>query len=150
MQISWKASMESEERRAYKRKWYAENREYHRVWTQRNRATVKGRAYELYASAKKRCEKSGVLFALTREWIEQRLATGVCEATGARLDLTPATATFHNPLAPSLDRIDYSVGYTPANTRVTSAHFNMARSEFGDAALLELAKLVVQSKVLKI
>lgn len=47
------------------------------------------------------------------------------------------------PWAPSVDRIDSSLGYTPQNTRVVSVMYNLAKSEWTDEHVMEMARWLV-------
>lgn len=92
----------------------------------------------LLNNARGRARSKTVPFTLTREWIEKRLVGGHCEVTGRSFDFTVGS-----PWVPSLDRTKPSEGYTPENTRVVVWLYNAAKHEFGDAAVLEMARLLV-------
>lgn len=47
-----------------------------------------------------------------------------------------------DPFSPSIDRIDNSRGYEPDNVRLVCLIVNLARNNFGDEALLEMARAV--------
>lgn len=104
------------------------------------RLSLPARARQLWHNANARAKKRGVPCSITPEWVLERLERGYCEATGEAFVLTSAI----HPAAPSIDRIGIG-GYTPENSRVTTTHFNVARSQFGDERLLELALLIVDA-----
>ncbi len=98
--------------------------------------TVRGRARQLWDSARIRAASTGREFTLTIEEIEAALQEGTCHATGLPFDMAPAARPgARNPYAPSLDRVDSSLGYTPENTRLVVWAFNAMRNEFGDDVL---------------
>lgn len=106
---------------------------------------VAWRVRKLSSMAKNRAKTSGVAFNLTPEflltlWDEQN---GLCALTGWELDLTQSTEHVVNPKAPSLDRIIPQDGYTKGNVRWVAYHANVARSEYGDAGLMSLAKALI-------
>ncbi len=105
------------------------------------RNTPHGRSAAILNAAKRRAVKAQRPFLLTRDWVCARIAAGYCEATGLAFDLTPAmTRRFTRPLAPSIDRIDPSQGYTPANCRVVIYAYNVARGRWGDDVLILLVE----------
>jgi hypothetical protein len=90
--------------------------------------------------ARTRAKKADVLFMITKEWIEERLIGGVCEATGLPLDI----GLIKGPYAPSLDRIEPSAGYTPDNCRMTITAFNLGKNRWPDDVLAHWAKAFLQ------
>ena len=82
------------------------------------RNTVRGRAAVLCGEAKRRADKAGVEFSLTREWVAERLQRGTCEVTGLPFDMsrTGHSTTGLNPnRSPSIHRFRPTGGYTPEN-----------------------------------
>lgn len=112
----------------------SQSREYQRA----RRQSVRGRATELLSSARKRARRKGVQITLTRAWIEDRLATGVCQETGMALELSRHPEGGRHPRAPSIDRNDRHGGYTPENCRLVIWGWNNARGTYGTAFLLEM------------
>lgn len=47
------------------------------------------------------------------------------------------------PFSPSIDRIDNRFGYEPDNVRLVCLIVNLARNDFGDEAVLKMARAVV-------
>ena len=103
--------------------------------TQRFRRSANGRSQILWNAARQRALKSGIPFTITREWLDPKVAAGRCEYTNLHLDLEPIKGLTKNPFAPSLDRIDNSLGYTPENTRLVAAVLNYAKNEWNDTVL---------------
>lgn len=63
--------------------------------------------------------------------------------TGIPFDFTPTKDYRNNPWAPSLDRIDSSIGYTWWNTKVVVWMYNAAKGEAHDAHLQRLARAII-------
>lgn len=103
--------------------------------------TIAGRASALLAAS--RARRGG---NLTREWVEERLATGLCEVTGLGFDLSPQRERRgQNPLAPSLDRIDPSGGYTTDNVRVVIFAFNAFKGRMSQDEAVSLIKRMAEN-----
>jgi hypothetical protein len=73
----------------------------------------------MIARAKSRCELTGIPFRMEK--------FGYCRS----------------PFAPSVDRIDSRVGYTPRNTRLVAVSVNLALNEFGEKVLRMIAAALV-------
>lgn len=102
---------------------------------QRARGRIRGRMYDLFASARDRAKKKGVPFELTRDylldlWCEQQ---GDCALTGItmRFDVGNGDSRFM-PFNISLDRIVPSRGYVVGNVRLVCVAANLALNEFGE------------------
>jgi len=92
----------------------------------------KDRSKFLINSAKSRTKRFGGSITISVEWIESKIASGVCEVTGIPFDLNPSNFKRMNPFAPSLDRIDSTNrDYSETNTRVVLASVNVALGEWG-------------------
>lgn len=87
----------------------------------------KGRVTGLLKSARKRAKKNGREFSLTREWVEKKIESGVCEATGAKFSYIKKEKYKSAPFVPSLDRIDSTKGYTPKNTQMVCNFYNICK-----------------------
>jgi hypothetical protein len=88
------------------------------------RQTNHGRAVILLCDARKRARQQNLPFALTVEWIEEKLKFGVCEQTGDAFNLTLFKNSHRNMFAPSLDQIIPAGGYTPENTQIVCWWWN--------------------------
>jgi len=109
-------------------------------------ATVDGRARRIFSRSKCQARAAKVGHDLTLEWIESRLRTGRCEATGLPFTLAPSRvggSSRTHPFSPSLDRIRQGGDYSEANTRMVVFIYNVARSDFSDDDLLTLARAIV-------
>lgn len=103
----------------------APGRKTTRACYDRRYRSPRGRATHLINAARKR-----KAVTVSIEQIEAAIAAGVCAVTGIRFDLEPAAANVHhNPLAPSLDRIDPAGDYTPENTQVVIWAYNLVKGE---------------------
>lgn len=74
-------------------------------------------------------------FDLTRAWVQERLDRGVCEATGIPFELDVVGQRNAHPFAPSIDRRDFSLGYTMDNCQVVVYIHNQAVGRWGTVAL---------------
>lgn len=77
------------------------------------------------------------------EWIKQQLKTGKCAATGIRFDYGKSSGKF-SPWQPTVDRIDSSVGYIPANCHVVCWAYNRAKGDGSHGDLIKLAKALLK------
>ncbi len=113
---------------------------------QQRYGSVPGRAYRLWHNARKRATKRGLVFSITKEFVEDLLKIGRCAVTGVPFDLSPGSSSrAMKPHAPSLDRITPARGYTPSNTRCVTTHFNVARGGFTDRQLVQLANSIIRA-----
>jgi len=109
--------------------------------------TPAGKAKRLWSAAKKRAAQLGVPFDLTQAFVAHKLASGFCEATGLRFQFETSGKRFHpGPRAPSLDRIVASEGYTMNNIRAVVWQFNLARNDYDDTFLFELAEAIAKRR----
>ena len=73
---------------------------------------------------------------INRDWIEQRINAGVCEATGDALTTEPK----HKNTV-SLDRINSdNPDYTPENARIVTWQFNNMKGNYSDEEFIRVAK----------
>ncbi|QDB71031.1 hypothetical protein bb8_p56 [Bordetella phage vB_BbrP_BB8] len=103
------------------------------------RATPDGRGDRLFHGAKKRAATSGIEFSLEREWVIEKVKSGVCEVTGLPFELSSGRSLF----APSLDRTDPTKGYTPDNVKVVVWSYNAAKATGTHEEVLVLAHALV-------
>lgn len=99
------------------------------AWRQRN--PEKHRVLVLLQGAKKRALAKALDFDLTKEWVIDRLESGVCEVTGLPFDFQSAV------YRPSIDRLEPEKGYTEANCQMVIWAYNIAKFDFGHDALVE-------------
>lgn len=96
-----------------------------------NGSSLAARASALLADARRRAKAKGLPCTISRQWVLERLRSGYCDATGVRFEFDTSTrrkGQAYTSTAPSLDRIDSSVGYTPSNTQVVCAKHNVSKS----------------------
>lgn len=109
----------------------------------RNALDYEWRLGKLVAMAKNRAKAKDLPFNITKNymvklWKEQ---DGKCAFSGKELVLEAGEGRV-NPDAPSIDRILPELGYVKGNVRLVTYHVNVCLSEFGDKALVELAKTI--------
>lgn len=138
-----------EQQKDYDRTYYAANREKRK---EQNAAQYPerysrpdGRAGYLLQAARTRAKKCNVPCTITLDWVRAKLQPGICEMTGVPFSYArPAKGMHRNPFSPSLDRIDSAAGYTPENTRIVTTQVNLARNEWSDAVLFEMARRLME------
>ena len=97
---------------------------------------------KIYTRAKQGAAARGLPFDLTIEDIRKMAEDqqGRCAVTGMRFSNRKPKQGNKAPWAPSLDRKDSSLGYSPANCRIVSVFANIAMSDWGDWVLKEACK----------
>jgi len=107
--------------------------------------SVKGRAKTLFSAACRRDPDA----TITLEFVENRIAEGFCEVTKIPFDLSNGyqilTGSKNNPFAPSLDRKNPKVGYTPENVRVVIWQFNWMKGELSDIELKYFCQTILKA-----
>lgn len=84
---------------------------------------------------------------LDREWVLSRLLVGKCEVTGVEFDFDKhGDHRRFNRLAPSIDRISSSHGYTKGNSQIVIAHYNFAKGQWTAEELEHLALAIINRK----
>ena len=90
-------------------------------------------------SSRRRAQRFGWPCDITLEYLQEIYEKApYCSLTRKTFDLTQKRLTI------SIDRIDPARGYVSGNVRLISYHANVARNAFGDAALYELARDLLQ------
>lgn len=114
----------------------------------RNVAARPWLAADLHAACKKRAKVRGLAFALTVQDVEQLLADsrGRCALTGIGFDLRRRDGERRRKWAPSIDRIENSAGYTPANVRLVCSSVNIALNDFGEELLVKIARALLRKR----
>ena len=93
------------------------------------------RIRKLISSSKRRSEKKGYKFNLNDEWFKEKLKDqdNKCLLTDIKFDFGTGSNEYHrNPFAPSIDRIDSSLGYVKSNCRIVISFINIAINEYPD------------------
>lgn len=108
--------------------------------------TTRGRAGVLRRNALSRARQKVIPFDLTNDWIQFQLDLGVCELSGLPFDFGPPKDGSTHPLAPSIDRIDTSEGYTSDNSRIILWCLNMGMGEWGESLALTVWHTVMARK----
>lgn len=141
----------AERQKAKAKEWKKQNPEKVRLSRQKNTSTSReymrgwrneNRQYLCVHSAKKRCQKTGVVFDLDREWVDQTY-TGFCSLTGIPFE----TKGTRSPYAVSLDRIDTKKGYTKDNCRFILFGLNAFKGSGTDNDMITIAKMLVEKNM---
>lgn len=118
-----------------------------------NKDIVNYRAKILLQSAKTRAKYKNLDFKLELNWIKKKLQLGKCEATSLNFIFTRygefKETKKLNPYAPSLDRIDSSLGYTIDNTQIVIIAFNKFKSDIVQHKVINIAKAIVKHHMCK-
>lgn len=105
-----------------------------------------GRARTLFNNAKKSPAAKKHPFTLTLNHIIEGIEKGRCAVTGMEFQLINRGVNKKNHLAPSVDRIDSTVGYTDENTRIVCWWYNMAKGELTDNQMKNCCRRVVENE----
>lgn len=96
--------------------------------------TPRGRAHTLRAQAMRRVP--GEIFE--RDWLEKKIADGVCEVTGIRFDLSSGKGGGPGQFSPSIDKIDPLGGYGAENVQVVVFAFNALKGTLSQEQAIKL------------
>jgi hypothetical protein len=107
--------------------------------------TEHGTAVKLIAAARGRAKRQGVAVRLTKEWVADKLAAGVCPKTGYKFTyrLPSEVGARKDPTRPSLDRVVPGGDYSEENVQVTCTVYNIAKQDLSDREFLDLCLAVV-------
>lgn len=101
-----------------------------KAYTVKYSESAEGRARYLFLGAKRRAAETNREFAICFEYVLIAVRGGRCARTGLEFDLSKRGGGKRHPLAPSVDRIDSTKGYTPDNTEVVCWMYNVCKSDF--------------------
>lgn len=107
------------------------------------RASPRTRASTLLAAARQRSAKKGLPCTISVFWIVRALEAGHCQVTGLPFNMTSDQA--RDLYAPSLDKRDPSLGYTPDNTQVVVWGYNACKGVSSDEAAREFLKAAAKA-----
>lgn len=98
-------------------------------------------------SGRSRSKKRGLPYTIDVDYLIRVAKTqGYCCAVSGipfNQDLRRYLGWRRHPFSPSIDRIDNEKGYEPGNVRLVCLIVNLARSDFGDGALIQMARAIV-------
>lgn len=97
---------------------------------------------KIFRGAKKRADRSKLSYDLTNNDITYlwERSGGRCEVTGIEFEFEAMEAKHERrPFAPSVDRLDNSIGYTLRNVRLVCVIVNIAMNTWGEHALMRVA-----------
>ncbi len=112
----------------------------HRAYYARKMLEPEFRIGKLIAMAKNRAKKKDLLFDIDLPYMMEMWSkqNAKCIISGVEFVLESGEGRVHRH-TPSIDRISPELGYTKGNVRLVTYHINVALSEFGEEALIELA-----------
>ena len=112
--------------------------------------SISGRLYDLMQAAKDRSKKKNTPFDLTLDFLLQKYEeqNGTCVLTGLQFifERTSNKQQRYTPFGPSLDKIDYTKGYTQDNTRLVCVIVNLALNTFGDECFDKMCEAYIKKK----
>ena len=106
------------------------------------KAKISNPLFILLQSAKYRSRKRQLFFDIDIEWLQKRY-TGRCELTDIEFQFATEG---RSPIAPSLDRIDNTKGYTKDNVRIIIDCLNTAIGQWGEEVYYRVAKAYIKNK----
>lgn len=131
------------QRRAYR----AADPEKYRAYGRKEQAIRREKYPWLAAfhSRRKHAEKKGLMFTLTTEWAKA-VYTGYCTLTGIPFDVRSCDQVGNpgpRPHSISIDKIDATKGYTPANCRFVLNAVNTMRGSGSDTEMLHITRALL-------
>lgn len=98
-------------------------------------------AYRLWKQAKNRALRRGILFDLSRSFVENLLQEGRCDVTAIPFDLSEAQGSGRqNALCPTLDRVTPHFGYVESNVQVVCWVYNRAKGKDDHETVMVLVR----------
>lgn len=137
-------------REAHKKDYEERNRlninKYHSD-RKENYTDISWRINIAYRNSRQRSIKRGSPFNITKEYLEELYETqgGKCAVSGRIFVLDMSDEFKTHPDAPSLDKVNPSLGYTKGNVRFVTYQVNSALNQFGESKLLELCKSILEN-----
>ena len=111
---------------------------------QKENNPIAHRVRRLLNTTKKAAKKKNFEHSIDKQWCLDKLS-GVCEATGLPFDLSvEGTYKKMNPFAPSVDRINNSIGYTKDNCQMVVWIYNCSKNDFTEEDLYRMCKAFVK------
>lgn len=108
----------------------------------------KGICRTLLNNAKKRAKDKWIEYSLDKERLIVQLRKWVCSLSWLPFVLWGTEKFRANPFWPSIDKIDPKWGYTKENCRLVCFCVNMARSDWWDETLFNMAEWILKVKAL--
>lgn len=107
--------------------------------------------HELFWRAQKNAKLRSLEFLLSRDDYDSIVtrASGSCEVTSIPFSLLTSAGCNRRPFAPSLDRIDSALGYTPANCRLVCGIVNAALGAWGEGVFWKMVKMSKKKRISK-
>ena len=105
------------------------------------------RGIAMWRAKRSAAKQRGVQFTLSLEWLQARLSTNKCEVTGLTFCYSRNGYRVH-PFSPQIDKIDPSKGYTEDNSRLVIAMYNMAKMDWTDQHVREMAHAIVNRETI--
>lgn len=117
------------------RVWRAKIGDEYKSKKYRYYSSVEGRTVELVSRSKRRANAKKIEHTLTTDFVRKmwEQQNGCCALTGISFEIPQdRTCGKGTPFAPSIDRIDCSIGYIESNVRLVCLIVNYALNEFGE------------------
>jgi len=114
---------------------------YARIKGFRKRETQSDWAKKLFYSVRSNARTRGIDVYIDYNWILSQFESGDrrCAISGIPFDFGYNSKYRRRPFAPSVDRIDSSLPYTPENCRLVCCVANYAMNSWDDEVLIKLA-----------
>lgn len=103
---------------------------------------------QMRRSAVQRAKDSGLSCEITADDMREMYADqrGCCALTGLPFSLVPSDTGKARPFAPSLDRLDNSLGYIKGNVRLVCCMANFARNVYTDEEFYKMCLAAVKTR----
>lgn len=125
-------------------------RRYQREWARRHRhgMSIEQQARAMCNAARSRAKRFDLEFDLTPEWVQKRLETKHCEATGIPFrfrgkEKLKVGYKSRDARTPTIDRIDNSKGYTRDNCQVVVWIYNLAKGSYSHKTVVKFARALL-------